>query len=263
MEKLLKQDKRLITIDLMKGYAIIGLLILHALIYGIWHTADTALSILPVWLLALLAPLIIAATWGGGFALLSGFVNTYNAVNKMSKGVKRKSALQPIIVNSIILLLLDPIRCYFLVVPWPRLFTGEIGYSLFLDLIVNTKLEWPPFEQIMSPGALPVIGIAGLISALVLSLVYDKHGQTKRNSILPSLLLLIAFIIILFGEPLSHSMYSIEKEMFFKGGFCKILAYPLVLIGGDILSFLLIGSYAFIGMAFALIYKQEDSNLLL
>jgi hypothetical protein len=244
----------------MKGYAIIGLLVLHALIYGIWHTAETALSILPVWLLVFLAPLIIVATWGGGFALLSGFVNTFNAVNKMSKGVSRKMALQPIIINSIIIILLDPIRCYFFVVPWNRLFTGEMGYSLFLDLIVNGNFQWPPFEQIMSPGALPVIGIAGLLCALVLSFVYDKNGKTKENKMLVPLILLIAFIIVLFGEPLSHAMYALEKEMFFRGGFLKILAYPLVLLGGDILSFLPNGAYAFLGMAFALIYKKESSK---
>ena len=262
MENTLNTSRRLITIDLMKGYAIIGLLVLHALIYGIWHKADTALSILPIWLLVILAPLIIAATWGGGFALLSGFVNTFNAVNKMSKGASRKTALQPIIINSLIMLLLDPIRCYFVVVPWPRLFTGKMGYSLFLDLIVNGKFEWPPFEQIMSPGALPVIGIAGLICALVLSIVYDKNGKTKDNKCLVPILLGFTFLIVLFGEPLSHAMYSLEKDMFFKGGVLKILAYPLVFIGGDILSFLPNGAYAFLGMAFALIYKQDNSKVM-
>lgn len=253
-------SRRLITIDVMKGYAILGLLLLHALIYGIWHTSGTALSILPIWLVVLLAPLIITATWGGGFALLSGFINAFNAVNKMSKGMSRKVALQPIIINSIIIILLDPIRCYFLVVPWHRLFTGEMGYSLFLNLVVNGKFAWPPFEQIMSPGALPVIGIAGLLCALVLTFVYDKNGKTKENKMLVPILLLMAFLIVLFGEPLSHAMYAFEKEMFFKGRFLKLLAYPLILIGGDILSFLPNGAYAFLGMAFALIYKKENSK---
>ncbi len=254
------ESRRLITFDLMKGYAVIGLLFLHGLIHGTWHSADTALSILPVWLLVILAPLIIAATWGGGFALLSGFVNMFNALNKMSKGYKRKDALVPIILNSIIIILLDPVRCYFLVVPWKRLFSGNTGYSLINNLIVNSKLEFPPFEQIISPGALPMIGIAGLLCALFISIYFDKDGKSRGHSHLHIILLSIGLLVFLFGEPISHAMYTLEKDMFFRGGILRILAYPLVMIGGDILSFLPSGGYAFLGMSFALIYLQDDSK---
>lgn len=245
------QNRRIITVDMLKGCAVVGLLFLHGLIYGVWHQADTALSVLPLWVIIFLVPIIIMATWGAGFALISGFINFFNSIRKMKKGLKRKEVLWPVVINSLIIILLDPLRCYFLIVPWKRIFTGEFGYSVALNMIVNGKFQWPPFEQIMSPGALPMIGIAGLCSVLILCFLYGKDGK-RKNKINPLPILAgIGFIMILCGEPLSHSMYGLAKNMFYNGGLQKIAAYPLVLLGGDMLSFIPFGAFAFFGMAFA------------
>ena len=65
------RNKRFLSLDVFRGIAILGVVVVHALIFGIFSTIDTALNILPLPMLIILSPVVIFAPMAGLFVFIS------------------------------------------------------------------------------------------------------------------------------------------------------------------------------------------------
>ena len=100
-------EDRLVSVDVVRGIAIMGVLFIHSTIYGIWQTESNALDIVHIAVIALFIPIILIGTWGGGFPLISSLVGTFNVYKRLDRGISLRKACVPILINSTILLFLD------------------------------------------------------------------------------------------------------------------------------------------------------------
>lgn len=69
------RNKRFLSLDVFRGIAILGVVVVHALIFGIFSTIDTALNILPLPMLIILSPVVIFAPMAGLFVFISSMSN--------------------------------------------------------------------------------------------------------------------------------------------------------------------------------------------
>ncbi len=250
---------RLISIDFVRGLAIIGVLFFHPLIYGIWHTEENALNIVHPVLLIVFAPLILIATWGGGFLFISAIVNTYNIYRRMKRGLSFKDATLPVTLNSILLLILSPIRSIFFSRTWPSAYSTEINYSIMSRLIERGELAWPSTEKFfLVGGVLHSIAFGGFLSIILIYFLFRNNGidKVKRNSII---LLKIGIIWIFIHEPVSHFMDEYVAYFYNRGGGYRLLSGILSMFFGGQLSFFPMGIYTIFGVIGGyMIARKED-----
>ena len=83
-------NKRLLSVDFIRGIAILGVLFVHHIIYGTWYEDAIALSVISTPVLMILSPIMILATWAGGFPLISGFTNTFTSARRLENGFPMK-----------------------------------------------------------------------------------------------------------------------------------------------------------------------------
>jgi len=245
-------NKRLLSVDFIRGISILGVLFLHHIIYGTWYTESIALAVISTPALILLSPLMILATWAGGFAIISGLTNTFTSARRLSKAYSMKETIKPIIMNSIFLLLVDPIRTIIFNRPGHSPFSGKETASVFSSLIQSGEWAWPSIDRVFAIGALPMIGISGLVTALFIYLLFRKDGvnKVKRNV---SILIIVGLIIVFFSDPLSHWAAKGVPILYAKGGISIFFSYVLQLFFGAQLSFFPLGSFVFFGMMYSIL----------
>ncbi len=54
-----RYDRRLLSVDVVKGIAIMGVLFIHPTIYGIWQTEAIALETVSFWVVISFIPIIL------------------------------------------------------------------------------------------------------------------------------------------------------------------------------------------------------------
>ncbi len=247
----LKNDKssqqRLLSVDVVKGLAIMGVLFTHATIYGIWQTEENALNVVPLSVLLFFLPIIIVGTWGGGFPLISALISTHNVYNRLEKGLSFRRASTPILINSSLLFLLDPFRVMVLSRTWPNAFSEGINHSIISRLLYDGQLAFPSSEKFMQIGILPAIGLSGFFSVFLLWLLFRNDGRKKtvRNI---SILAFLGVVLAGISNPLSEICTPFIAQFYHQGGVYIFFAYILRLFFGAQLSFFPLGIYAIFGM---------------
>ena len=240
-------EDRLVSVDLVRGIAIMGVLFIHSTIYGIWQTETNALNIVHIAVIAIFIPIILMGTWGGGFPLISSLVGTYNVHRRMNKGISLKKACVPILINSTILLFLDPLKEFLFGRTWTTGFTEGINYSVLSSLLDTGHIIRPGIEKIMQIGSLSSIGLSGYLTVLLLWLLFRKDGikKIKRNVII---LLSLGLSLIVAANFINEGLAPYVEILYLKGGIFAFFAYILRLFVGAQLSFFPISLYAIFGM---------------
>ncbi len=248
-EDSIDHPKRIISLDFMRGLAIIGVLISHNLILDVWYGRQ-AFQIIPVWIIGLLFPLLLVFTWAGSFVLISGISTAYVAGRRLERGVPMRRILRPILINGIALILLDPVRS--LIFSRPHLFRGEMTHSLFSRAIMTGEWGFPGSERLFLIGALPMIGLSGCVAALLVWLLFrkDREGRFERNL---GILFVAGFVFSLVSIPLSYTMEPLIDRMLSVDNPHYIAAYLLRILGSAQLSFFPMGCYVFFGVAYGML----------
>ncbi|MHA1398659.1 MAG: hypothetical protein ACTSSF_13290, partial [Candidatus Heimdallarchaeaceae archaeon] len=249
-------ERRLMSVDVVRGLAIMGVLFIHATIYGIWQTETNALNIVSIYVVVAFIPLILMGTWGGGFPLISSLVGTYLVYNRMKKDIPFKRAVVPIIINSTILLLLDPVRGLLFGRTWTNTFSDGFNYSILTGLLDKGVLMAPTGEKLMQIGSLPSIGLSGYLTVFLLWILFRRGGKekTKRNVII---LLTLGIVLAGASNFINEALFPYTKSWFNKGGVFIFFAYLLRLFVGAQLSFFPIGIYAIFGMIAGYLFAQK------
>ncbi|MEA2071703.1 MAG: hypothetical protein U9O98_10500, partial [Asgard group archaeon] len=188
--------ERLLSMDIIRGIAIIGVLFVHPLLFGVWRSAANAIAVVPNYVVFIFLPLIFLMSWGGGFTFISGIVNTYVFYKRLKQGVSFKKAAIPIFLNNTFLLLVTPLKLYF----FERLIYSyyepdKLITSVFVYLFREGQLHWPHHERMFRPLILPSIALAGYFSIFLFWVLFRNNGflKIKRNIIILCVLAVILF----------------------------------------------------------------------
>ncbi|MHA1111205.1 MAG: hypothetical protein ACTSRE_08880 [Promethearchaeota archaeon] len=250
--------KRIISIDFARGLGIFLLLILHTLIYGVWYSEGIALDTVHFAVVASLSPLVILATWAGGFPYISGVVNVYNMKRRLEKGVKYRKTTIPLIVSGLFMMLFDSVRSIFLyrtaLNEYPPIgIPGgvPIGYnrSILGKLVELGQLAWPDPEKLYAISTLPAIALAGFMIAIIFAFLFRKEGykKIKRNVIV---LLTLGFLFAGLANPISDYLVvklNLVESLYVRGGWYYFLGYILKWVVGGQVSFFPLGVYSIFG----------------
>jgi len=167
------RSDRLIFVDIVRGLAIIGVIVVHSTSYGIWYNEHNALKVLPPGAVAALSPIILLATWAGAFALITGLVNAYNIHRRLERGRGLAAVCREPAVNAAVLMGIWILVALLFTHRRPALFgaEGEI-FSLVSGSLAQGRFTPPDWETLFYKDALVMIALAGFTSALAMRLLY-------------------------------------------------------------------------------------------
>ena len=257
--------QRILFIDVAKGCAIIGVILVHALIHGVWYFPENALKVLPLWVLALLSPLVILATWAGFFELMSGLSNGYNIYDRIySRNQTFKRAAQGPLVNSTGLLIMHFIYVIFFShrrnSPYPTVSDGQINTMISGSMELG-KFHMTSFQFFFFADVLGSIALAGYFSILLLWILYkfDVLENVEKSSIILLLTTIGFFLISYIVYPFGYNLIVVLLKNGSPGAL--LLALPLSMLTGAFQPFFPIAGFGLIGAILGMYLSiEQDSN---
>ena len=170
------RNKRFLSLDVFRGIAILGVVVVHALIFGVFSTIDTALNILPLPMLIILSPVVIFAPMAGLFVFISSMSNGM-VVQKRLYSIQ--TAIQPILITGLALLILHFI--------FPLLFNHSNTSMFHPDTMIDAmipasitqgRLILPRFENLLLMDAMAMISMACFFFVIVSLILFRKNSKS-------------------------------------------------------------------------------------
>jgi len=250
--------KRILSLDFIRGLAIIGVVLNHAITYGIMLNEDNARKLLPKSPLVIFAPLLIFGTWAGIFALITGIVNAYQIYLRMKKKENIGKALQGCLINSTLILIMHFIFLGLFNRVGESLTGNGYNHSLITGSIELQQLSIPSIELFFRADALAMISVSGYFTSFVLWIIWRKgeFHNTKRNV---KILLEIGGIMLAISQLLWNQLYPVFISSLNKGGLYYIPAFFLSFISGTMHCLLPYGGYAVFGIILGIYLAEEKS----
>ncbi len=247
-----RSSKRLITFDLVKSVAILGMVFLHSFLYN-WEGAEDA-RILPgdpppdV----IVQVLFYIISMAGLFFIISSALTSYKAYNRL---VSKKNTLKQLTWSGIITgIVIYFVHFFFILVVKP-----ESGY-LYLWILNDPEQPILSLSQMLQAlihqDALAIIGLNLIVVSLVLNLLFRNEGYTRstRNYVILGIvgtviLALTPFVrSILF--PIVQAAIDNEKYLF---------AMMINSLCGDWFPLFPYLGYAFYGLILGLALAKKES----
>ena len=107
--------KRILYLDTLRGFLILYVVFIHAVLLIIFQANYEYIDILPTWLLALMFPLLIIAMWGPMFSMMSATTNTYLVYHELEKGNSMKQIMRARMSSYILIVLVHFINMSFFI----------------------------------------------------------------------------------------------------------------------------------------------------
>ncbi len=250
--------KRILSLDFIRGLGLIGVVVNHAITYGIMLNEDNARNLLPKSPLVIFAPLLIFGTWAGMFALITGLVNAYQIYLRMKKKEDIGEALQGCFINSTLILIMHFIFLGFFTRASESLTGNGYDHSLITGSIELQQLSIPPIELFFRADALAMISASGYLTCLVLWLIW-RRGNFKNTKRSVKILLEFGGIILALSQPLWNQLYPVFISALNKGGLYYIPALFLSFIAGTLHCLLPYGGYVAFGIILGIYIAEEKS----
>ena len=77
--------KRILFLDTLRGFLILYVVFIHAVLLIIFQANYDYINVLPAWLIAMMFPLLLIAMWGPMFAMISATTNTLLVHRQLEK----------------------------------------------------------------------------------------------------------------------------------------------------------------------------------
>lgn len=240
---------RIYALDALRGFFILYVVWLHALTGVVFGNDASALSEVRPWLLMLLAPLALVATWAPIFALISGAAHGYviraafaDTAGREERLVVLGDVLRRGVSISLLLYLLSIINmtCMHHAMP----FAGAVRHTMLTGAVMEGRFFSLPVVLLFYNDALFLISISGLLLTLVFcaAVRVDLQFSLRR-----CYLAFGAMAVVLFaGAPLIHARLDAAYFQAIAEG-RYLAAYGLKLLVGPQLSTFPYAAYGFIG----------------
>lgn len=216
---------RIIAIDFFRGLAILGVVLTHCLIYGVFYSVGNALTTVPPYLLAVLSPVVLIAPMAGLFAFISVTANTFTALRRFSNGYSRKNVLQPLLLTSTALIAVHFVFSLLFKNSSASMFDPQLSLDTIIPASIRQEqLILPRFENLLFMDAMAMIAMSGLATAGILAVILKKSrnaSKTLRN------LAYIGFFSILFSPFIWYLFWIPFKYFYFADFPLRLLAIPL------------------------------------
>ena len=174
------RNKRFLSLDIFRGIAILGVVVVHALIFGVFSTIDTALNILPLPMLIFLSPVVIFAPMAGLFVFISSMANGMVVQKRLNQGYSVQTAVQPILITGLALLILHFIFPLFFNHSNTSMFHPEATIDALIPAsITQGRLILPRFENLLLMDAMAMISMACFFFAVLSLILFRKNSKSS------------------------------------------------------------------------------------
>ena len=193
------KNKRLQSIDVLRGIAIVVLVVIHRIHYT-WdgmRTHETVKEYMSGPLLPVLIFFIVLLSMAGVFYFMTGIVNTYTIYNRITSGKSKwhQSVFSGIAFGFWLIIMNYMQRLFFM----NGFVAGEdggipkypVGYLTgFIRDPGQVKFYW---TQVTEPGTLSLIGLLVIVISILMSLLLKFHNRMSINR-MHGILLLLAVV---------------------------------------------------------------------
>ncbi len=170
--------KRLISLDHLRGLAIVGVVFAHAFIFN--QPPPGAGTELPdiLWVNILVIFITYFMAWAGMFAIISGSSNTISLYGGLQTGklTNPKQVLVSSIFSGMIIIIINYVYLYLFSPGWV---IGGVLTGGYLPSIIRTGQNYPRDPNLLFSTALIMIGWSILLSGIVLYFLTKKDGMKK------------------------------------------------------------------------------------
>ncbi|MBB6480064.1 hypothetical protein [Spirochaeta isovalerica] len=209
------RPSRLISIDIMKGIGIIGMLFSHAFFKGVWFSEGNAAVVVgehAPWVIPFALPLIIVGTWPGFFILMTGILNSYLTAKRLEKGRTIRQAVSPMYVNAVLFLLIHVFMVTVLHDYRPDLHhPGQGSAGLFGNLVTGNGLKISSGQWYIHT-MLSMLAFAEIYFALSMTYFFRKDKWKNRQS-LTKILLIQAVLVLVLSAVISGPSYNLVTRL--------------------------------------------------
>ena len=187
--------KRILYLDTLRGFLILYVVFIHAVLLIIFQANYDYIDILPFWIIALLFPLLIIAMWGTMFSMMSATTNTYLIYRQLENGKDLKNIIFTRTSSYLLIIIVHIINMIFFIHFIPL--DGKIYRSLLCGTLETGQLTIPNILMFLNSGTLLFIGLSGILINLILLFLWKNNNHKNiRRTILVFISLSIIFVLI-------------------------------------------------------------------
>ncbi len=197
-------SKRLLYLDVMRGFFIVYVIFIHALVFRVFKGDLGYVDKIPTHVLIMLVPFILIGTWGALFTFVSVTANSYVMRRTVEKGGRLGKAAGERVLSGVFVVLFHYFNMFLFAHFGPQ--GDRVHRSLITGFLETGEWRLPSAHALYYSGTLLLIGLMGIISAALLYLLWRKDGfhKDRRN-----LLVLTAIaVILLFSFPFLYQRYE-------------------------------------------------------
>lgn len=202
------QQTRMLSLDIFRGVAILGVVVVHLVIIGIFFAVDNGLNVLPTYVLAIFAPLILFAPMAGLFVFISATANGMTVQKRLLNKKSLSNTLQPLLVTGIILLVIHFIYIAFFKEHMSTIFdTNFAPAGVLISYLVHRKWDGFTLDHFLMIDAFAMVMEAVFF---VLILCFFLFHPKNKKSVQWKMNFLVVFGV--FWTILSPFLWGISLE---------------------------------------------------
>jgi len=228
--------RRILYLDTLRGFLILYVVFIHAVLLIIFEANYDYADILPIWLLVLLFPLLLIAMWGPMFSMMSATTNTFLIYYQLEKGKQLSKTLIRRTSGYFLIILVHLINMTFFIHYIPL---DDVLYrSLITGTLETGQLTLPSALMFLNSGTLLLIGLSGILINLIFFSIWrnNQHRNLKRTIAI----FIMLTLLFLFIRPIIYpSIESIIQQLIQQGNIITAIT----------LSWLFRGQFGLIPMA--------------
>jgi len=228
--------RRILYLDTLRGFLILYVVFIHAVLLIIFEANYDYVDILPIWLLAILFPFLLIAMWGPMFSMMSATTNTYLIYQQLEKGKQLSKTLFRRTSGYFLIILVHLINMTFFIHYIPL--DDTLYRSLLTGTLETGQLTLPSALMFLNSGTLLLIGLSGILINLIFFFIWRKnqHRNLKRTITI----FIILTLLFLFTRPIIYPIVeSFIQQLIQQGNIIQAIT----------LSWLFRGQFGLIPMA--------------